>query len=116
VTAPESKTQMRLLSFTSACYNFAMDEKLKHLEETVVKEVDDVAKTVEQTTVHFRKTILQRFPFLIIGLSTFGLVAVLYSFEQVISMIPILNSNPLYVFILGITALAATGTLYKKLQ
>jgi hypothetical protein len=93
-----------------------MEKHFKKIEETVVKEVDGVARTVENTTVHFRKTVLQRFPFLIIGLSTFGLVAVLYSFEQVIDMIPVLNQNPALVFLLGITALGVTGTLYKKLQ
>lgn len=81
-----------------------------------MKEVDGVAQTVEKTTVKFRKSVLERFPFLIISLSTFGLVAVLYSFEQMISMIPVLDENPLYVFLLGVTALGVTGQLYKKLQ
>lgn len=93
-----------------------MEKHFRQIEETVIKEVDGVAKTVEDTTVKFRQTVLERFPFLIIGLSTFGLVAVLYSFEQVISMIPILNENPLLVFVVGIIALGVTGTLYKKLQ
>jgi hypothetical protein len=91
-------------------------DKFRQLEQTVVKEVDGVAQSVEKTTVKFRTSVLERFPFLIISLSTFGVVAVLYSFEQMIEMIPILNNNPLYVFVLGITALAITGTLYKKLQ
>lgn len=93
-----------------------MEKHLKKVEETIVKEVDGVAKTVEHTTVKFRESVLQRFPILIIGLSTFGLVAVLYSFEQVIEMIPLLVNNPLLVFTLGIIALAVTGTLYKKLR
>jgi ABC-type long-subunit fatty acid transport system fused permease/ATPase subunit len=93
-----------------------MEKHIKKVEETLVRDVDGVVRSVEETTEHFRKTVLQRFPFLIIGLSTFGLVAVLYSFEQVISMIPILERNPLLVFLLGITALGVTGTLYKKLQ
>lgn len=93
-----------------------MEKRFKQIEETVVKEVDGVAKTVEHTTVKFRKSVLERFPFLIIGLSTFGLVAVLYSFEQVLDSIPLLANNPVYVFTLGIIALAITGQLYKKLQ
>jgi len=93
-----------------------MEKHIKHLEETVVKEMGGFTKSVEHSTVKFRQTVLQRFPFLIIGLSTFGLVAVLYSFEQAISMIPVLENNPLLVFILGVTALGITGTLYKKLQ
>lgn len=93
-----------------------MADKFKQIEQTVVKEVDGVAQTVEKKTTKFRKSVLERFPFLIIGLSTFGLVAVLYSFEQMISMVPVLEKNPLYVLLLGIGALTTTGTLYKKLQ
>ena len=93
-----------------------MEKRFKRLEQTVVKEVDGVAQSVEKTTVKFRKSVLERFPFLIISLSTFGVVAVLYSFEQILSMIPVLENNPLLVFILGITALGVTGQLYKKLQ
>lgn len=93
-----------------------MEKHIKEFEQTVVREVDGVAHKVEQTTVKFRKGVLDRFPFLVIGLSTFGLVAVLYSFEQVIAMIPVLADNPVYVFLLGIGALGITGTLYKKLQ
>ena len=55
-----------------------MEKKFRQLEQTVVKEVDGVAQTVEKTTVKFRKSVLERFPFLIISLSTFGVVAVLY--------------------------------------
>jgi hypothetical protein len=93
-----------------------MVEKFRQLEQTVVKEVDGVAQTVEKTTVKFRKSVLERFPFLIISLSTFGLVAVLYSFEQMIAMVPVLDENPFYVFLLGVAALGITGQLYKKLQ
>lgn len=86
------------------------------MEETVIKEVGGITKTVEKRTEKIRQSVLERFPFLIIGLSTFGLVAVFYSFEQVIDMIPLLSENPLLLFFMGIAALAATGTLYKKLQ
>jgi hypothetical protein len=97
-------------------YYVHMEKGFKKIEQTVVKEVDGVAREVEKRTVNFRKSVLERFPFLIISLSTFGLVAVLYSFEQMISMIPILERNPFYVFVLGVIALAITGQLYKKLQ
>ena len=93
-----------------------MQEQFRNIEKTVVREVDGVAQTVEKQTLKFRKSVLERFPFLIISLSTFGVVAVLYSFEQMISMIPVLENNPHLVFLLGITALGVTGTLYKKLQ
>lgn len=93
-----------------------MAKKFRQFEETVVKEVDGVAQTVEKTTVKFRKTVLERFPILIISLSTFGVVAVLYSFELIIERIPVLGNNPFYVFMLGVLALGITGQLYKKLQ
>jgi hypothetical protein len=93
-----------------------MKETLKSIETTVVREVGGVTKTLEQQAVHYRQSVLQRFPFLIIGLSTFGLVAVLYGFEKIIDSIPVLADNPLYVLAVGLLSLAITGTLYKKLQ
>ena len=93
-----------------------MEKHIKQIEETVVKEVGGLTKTVEESTVRIRRTVFERFPFLIIGLSTFGLVAVFYSFERVITMVPVLDNNPLLLFTIGVLALAATGTLYKKLQ
>ena len=93
-----------------------MEKRIKKVEKTIAQDVDEVVKSVEHTTVRFRKSVLERFPFLIIGLSTFGLVAVLYSFEQMISMIPLLERNPFLVLLLSMTALAITEKKKKKLQ
>lgn len=93
-----------------------MKETFSHIEKTVVKEVEGITKSIEKTAVQYRKSVLQRFPFLIIGLSTFGVVAVLYAFEQIIESIPFLADNPLIILSVGILALTITGTLYKKLS
>jgi len=80
------------------------------------RRVGNVARSLGQRTLNIRENAFQRFPFLMITLSTFGLVAVLYSFERVIALVPALNNNPLLIFFMGVGALALTGTLYKKLQ
>lgn len=93
-----------------------MKQALKTIETKVVREVEGVTKTLERQALQYRQSVFERFPFLIIGLSTFGLVAVLYAFEKIIDSIPLLANNPIYVMLVGLLALGITGTLYKKLQ
>lgn len=63
----------------------------------------------------YRSSILGRFPFLVIGLSTYGLVATLYGFEKIIDSLQWFEDRPYIVLLSGLVALAITGTLYKKL-
>ena len=64
----------------------------------------------------FRDSTFTRFPIVFSLLTTFGLVATLYGFEKVIDNIDMLNKHPEILLIVGLTTLAATGTLYKKLS
>lgn len=79
-------------------------------------QLEEVTKKLEQQAASYRRSTLERFPILIIGLSTFGLVAVLYSFEKLIDSVPWLAERPLVMFAIGITALTISGTLFKKLS
>jgi hypothetical protein len=74
------------------------------------KEAEVVHKLDEK-----RKTTLQRFPLLFTLMTTFGLVATFYGFEHLIDSIDVLANNPFILLFVGISTLALTGTLYKKL-
>ncbi|MAZ56626.1 hypothetical protein CL653_02455 [bacterium] len=93
-----------------------MEEKIKKLEKELFDQAEKVTREVERGIGGYRKTVFERFPFLMIGLSTFGLVCVLYSFEKFIDSIPFLADRPLYIFLLGLIAMTITGTIYKRLQ
>jgi len=93
-----------------------MKQTFKSIETTVVKEVEGVTKSFEQHAQYYRKSVMQRFPFLVIGLSTFGVVSVFYGFEKIIDSIPFLEENPTLMLLIGLISLSVTGTLYKKLR
>lgn len=63
-----------------------------------------------------RQAVFSRFPLLFTLLGTFGFVATLYGFEGIIDRIDILSENPWLLLATGITVLAFTGSLYKKLR
>lgn len=56
-----------------------------------------------------------KFPLITALVATFGFVSLLYGFEKFIDSIPFLADNPAVLFIIGITTLAVTGTIYKKI-
>ena len=63
-----------------------------------------------------RQAVFERFPLPFTLLATFGLVATFYGFEGLIDRIDLLANNPWLILGSGIAVLAATGSLYKKLQ
>lgn len=85
-------------------------------EHDFEREAVAVVQTIEKEVEQYRRTVFERFPFLMIGLSTLGLVATFYGFERIIDTIPFLADRPYAILAFGITLLAITGTLYKKLR
>lgn len=71
--------------------------------------------TFESAFKPLRKTALQRFPTLFILAITFGVSAVLYGMDQIISTTPFLSGHPWVSIFVGVFILAVTGQLYKKL-
>jgi hypothetical protein len=63
-----------------------------------------------------RKSVLTRFPIVFSLLTTFGVATTFLGFEKIVSNIAFLDQHPFVMLILGISILAATGTLYKKLS
>ena len=85
--------------------------------------VSHVATIMDKTTAGVdsyiepvRSSILKRFPVLFSLLTTFGVSTTFYGFEKVVDEIPVLNTHPFLMLILGMGILAFTGTLYKKLS
>lgn len=89
-----------------------MDPRITSVE----KSVEGLAKKLEEQAKTYRRSALERFPLLIIGLSTFGVVAVLYAFEKFIDTIPWLSERPLIILLVGLAALGVSGTLFQKLS
>jgi uncharacterized integral membrane protein len=92
----------------------------KRLTETALTTVDGVvtkATTEVDTYISpIRTSVLKRFPILFSLLTTLGVATTFLGFEKIVSTIPFLDQNPFVMLILGISILAATGTLYKKLS
>lgn len=89
------------------------DEKQK---ESILKKVRSIEKDLEKTVVDYQKDAIARYPFVFLGLSTFGGVAVFYGFEKIIEQTPFLADKPLYVLLAGFLILVLTGALYRKLN
>lgn len=92
----------------------------KRFSETALHTVEG-AMTKATTEVDtylqpLRQSVLVRFPILFSLLTTFGVVVTFLGLEKIVSAIPVLDQNPILMLILGVSILALTGTLYKKLS
>jgi hypothetical protein len=93
----------------SQAFTTATLDVMSNLIDTTTNEVDTYIEPV-------RASVLSRFPILFSLLVTFGITTTFLGFEKIISQIGFFDRNPLLVLLLGISILALTGTLYKKLQ
>jgi len=62
-----------------------------------------------------RKSLFKRFPVVFVLLVTVGVLVTLLAIERVIENVPYLYKYPLLMLVVGVSILAGTGTLYKKL-
>lgn len=85
-------------------------------KESILKKVRSIEKDLEKTVVGYQKDAIAKYPFIFLGLSTFGGVAVFYGFEKIIDQTPYLADKPLTILIAGFVILIATGALYRKLN
>lgn len=76
---------------------------------------EDAFSRAEKMTEPYRESLIRRYPVVFTLLATFGLVITFYGFERVIAEIAWLNERPLLILIFGLTILAGTGKLFKKL-
>ncbi len=78
--------------------------------------VTKTTTTVDSYIAPVRTSVLKRYPVLFSLLVTFGVAMTFLGFEKLITQIAFLDNHPLVLLIGGITILALTGTLYKKLN
>lgn len=88
-----------------------IDKVLDTVEETV----NGVEKEVGTLMEPVSRSVFSRFPTLFLLLVTFGVVAVTYGFERIITNIKYLNDRPALILLIGVFVLVGTGKLYKKL-
>lgn len=66
--------------------------------------------------VEKRVKVDDRYPVISALVATFGLVSVFYGFEKMIDRVDLFVNHPWILLLTGITTLAVTGTVYKKLN
>ncbi len=95
-------------------------ESSKKIGEATWERLDaTVTKVTTETDTYIkplRKSVLARFPIVFSLLTTFGVATTFLGFEKIVSNVAFLDRHPVLMLILGISILAATGTLYKKLS
>ena len=84
-------------------------------KEKVIEEIHHIEEGIKVTANNYQHNVLERFPFVFLGLSTFGAVMIFYGFEKIIDRIPFLYDKPILMLVLGFTILILTGALYRKL-
>jgi hypothetical protein len=87
--------------------------------EKIISEVEVVtSKTtnaVDGYVKPVRTTLMSRFPITFLLLVTFGVTATFLGLEQVILKYALLQDKPEVILLVGISILAFTGTIHKKL-
>jgi uncharacterized integral membrane protein len=83
--------------------------------ETTGNVTSEVTKTLDTYVAPARTSVLKRFPVIFSLLVTFGVATTYYAFEKILSQYEILNQYPWLILMLGLSVLAFTGTLYKKI-
>ena len=101
----------------------AKDQARRPVEETLEQSVDLAAaqlqrleQKLDSAAAPVRERVLRRFPIVFTLLTTFGVAAVFFGFERIISDIAFLHDRPWLILSLGVVILLATGTLYKVLD
>lgn len=100
-----------------------MKEQPSQLIEVPLEAVDavqhlltEITTDVEKQIVPIRKSILKRFPTLFLLSVTFGFSLVVYSIEIILTQHGFVLDYPWVSLGIGVSVLAITGTLYRKLS
>jgi hypothetical protein len=95
-------------------------ESSKRFTQTAINTIDStVTRATSEVDTYInplRSSVLKRFPIVFSLLTTFGVATTFLGFEKIVSDISFLDEHPVVMLILGISILAVTGTLYKKLS
>jgi len=91
-------------------------QEQKRKVEAEMKKLEAMGGSVGGRFTKMRDSAFARFPIVFVFLSTFGLIATFYGLEKMIDQIDYLHDKPYLIFLLGVSFLASTGALYKKLN
>lgn len=98
-------------------------KQIKNAATTASKTFDSLearlgatAKELDSYVAPVRSSVLRRFPILFTLLTTFGVAATFLAFEKILAQYELLNRYPWLILLIGLSTLAFTGTLYKKLE
>lgn len=62
-----------------------------------------------------RDNAAKKFPLGFALIGTFGVLTTMQGYQKLIDQIPLIHNNPWISLVVGLTTLAITGTVYKKL-
>lgn len=78
--------------------------------------IENKVRELHDHTGKYTKPVLKRYPLLFAFLITFSIAAILHGFEIWTDQVPLFYKHPTLLMLIGIVALALTGTLYKALD
>ena len=93
-----------------------INEATDHHNEPFLVHARHIEHDIEKRVISYQQSAIHKFPFLFLGLSTFGAVAVFYGFEKIIDRTSFLADNPFMILVAGFMVLILTGALYRKLS
>jgi len=82
----------------------------------LLRHVERLTEEVNKMLGQMGRSVFRRYPLTFAILILFGVIAVSEGAKGVLKSLGILDSNPLYLLLIGILILTLTGTLYKKLN
>lgn len=88
------------------------DNELSEVEKKLLEAEQRLLVEIQKQ----RKWVKTRHPFLFMLLVTFGAIATFQGFNRIVNSISLFADNPWIMFVVGISVLGITGTLYQKLK
>ncbi len=82
----------------------------------LLRHVEILTEEVNQMLGQMGKSVFRRYPLTFAILILFGVIAVSEGVKGILKSMGILDSNPWYLFLIGLVLLTFTGSLYKKLN
>lgn len=80
-----------------------------------ILEIEKVAKEADERLIHYRNSVLHRYPLLFSFLTIFSTASILYGFELMVGRIQFFQDYPVTLILGGVGVLFFTGMLYKSL-
>jgi hypothetical protein len=81
-----------------------------------LEDFEQTAREMNEYMHKHNRTVFGRYPLLFSFLATFGVVCVLYGFENILNEIPLMEAYPVIPLLVGVLILLFTGTLYKRIE